>query len=248
MSLFLNVTKNEFSKLLSRKKYIIFFIIEIIFCVVVTLIQMLINRFGSGLIQYGLFNMPLFMLNLLIQAYIPLIIFMASSDLYATEFGDLTLRASLIRPVSRLKIFLAKALAVMSMVLIYLAALFLLATALQASLGGGFSGIWRSFGAYILDIFPLCVLVLMAALLNQFTKSGTLSMLMSILIYVVLCAAGLLIPQVGGLLFTGYSQWHNLWIGETLPIGALLAKTGLLAGYAVIFLTAGYYLFDRRDM
>ena len=52
---------------------------------------------------------------------------------------------------------------------------------------------------------------------------------------------------MGGLVFTGYLRWHNLWIGVTLPFLSLLPRIGLLAGYGLVFGCGGYLLFDRKE-
>ena len=54
-------------------------------------------------------------------------------------------------------------------------------------------------------------------------------------------------PRGGGLVFTGYLRWHNLWIGITLPFFSLLPRIGLLAGYGLVFGCGGYWLFDRKE-
>jgi ABC-2 type transport system permease protein len=248
MRLYISAAKNEFSKLLSKRKFIVFFILEMAVVAIAALIQSLIVRVSEGNVGYNLINTPLIMLSFFTYGYIPLIIFMAASDLFASEFHDGSIRATLMRPISRFKLFIAKASAVMLMAIIYLAALFLVTVLTDIILGGSISGFWRSFGSYVIDAFPIIVLVLMASLINQLTKSGSLSMLMCIFIYIALIVVGIVVPQMSGMLFTGYSQWHNLFLGQTIPFGALLAKIGLLAGYATVFLCAGYYLFEKRDI
>lgn len=248
MRLYLSGTRNEFCKLLARKKYFVFFIIEIAICVLLLLVESAIIRVSKGLVNVGIVDMSLMMLTFFIQVYIPLVIFMASCDLFSSEVQDGTIRAVLMRPVSRFKIYLGKITAIMLMALAFLASLFITTILLEALFSGGIRSFWISFGAYILDIVPLYILVLMAVFVNQFTKSSTLAMFLLILIYALLSIIGIFIPQLSGLLFTGYSQWHNIWIGQTIPFGPMLAKTGLLAGYGIIFMSAGYYLFDRREI
>lgn len=248
MKLFLAGTRNEFEKLLAKKKYYVFFIIEIAICVLLLLIESAINRVSEGLVNIAIVDMSLMMLTFFIQVYIPLIIFMASCDSFSTEAQDGTIKAVLMRPISRLKIYLSKITAIMLMALVFLASLFLTTILLEILFSGGVRSFWVSFGAYLLDIVPLFILLLMAVLINQFTKSSTLAMFVLILVYVLLLIVGIFIPQLSGLLFTGYSQWHNIWIGQTIPFWPLLSKIGLLAGYGTIFMSAGYYLFDRREI
>jgi len=66
----------------------------------------------------------------------------------------------------------------------------------------------------------------------------------------VLCfllIALMVMPAFGGLLFTGYLRWHNLWVGVALPVGSLLSRIGLLAGYGLVFGCVGYLLFDKKE-
>jgi len=129
----------------------------------------------------------------------------------------------------------------------YLIALLLITTILESVSGGSLSGFWSSFGSYLLDVIPLISLVLMAVFINQLTKSSSLTMFLCILIYAILYILGIIFPTASGLFFTGYMQWHKLWLGSTIPFGAMLSKIGILCGYSLVFAGAGFYLFDRRD-
>ncbi|MDL2273942.1 ABC transporter permease [Oscillospiraceae bacterium OttesenSCG-928-G22] len=248
MTMVLQNYKNELTKLFAKKKYIVFLLIEIAICVTATLIQMAIARvmLESNLVAVPV-NLSMLLLTFFIQAYIPLLIFMASADLFSAEIQDNTIKASLVRPQSRLKVFLSKTLAIATMAVFYLLFLFLTTTVLEA-FSGGIQEFFFSFTSYLLDLVPLFVLVLMAVLFNQFTKNPTLAMFLTIIVYVALLIGGIFIPQLSGMLFTGYAQWHNLFLGEMLPPSAMLTKTGLLLGYGMIFFTAGYYLFERKDI
>ncbi|HHU07767.1 MAG TPA: ABC transporter permease subunit, partial [Clostridiaceae bacterium] len=235
MQRYLAGTRNELDKLLLKKKYYVFLIIEIAICVIMILLDKLLSRVSGGVLTFGGADLSLMMLTFFIRVYIPLIIFMATCDLFSSEFSDLTARAVLIRPVTRLKAYLSKITAIMLLGLMFLAMLLIATVALEGFSRGGIRSFWLSFGAYLLDAVPLFVLLLMAVFVNQLTKSSSLAMFLLILIYALLTIVGILVPQLSGLLFTGYSQWHNLWIGETIPFKPMLAKIGLLAGYATIF-------------
>ena len=71
--------------------------------------------------------------------------------------------------------------------------------------------------------------------------------LLCVVCYVALVVFGTYMPSVGGLVFTGYLRWHNLWIGVTPPFLSLLPRIGLLAGYGLVFGCGGYLLFDRKE-
>lgn len=234
-------------KLSSRKKYIVFLIIETLICALAMLLQALIARLSRGAVQLGTFGMTFGLLGFFIRFYIPLIIFMAAGDLFSGEAHDGSMRAALLRPISRFKLYLAKIAAVFILAAVYLAALFIVTAILEICAGGTFRTLWTGLWSYALDVIPLAVLVLMASLICQLAHGPTLAMLVSIVVYAGLVLAGIFVPQLGGMLFTSYASWHNLWIGSMLPLSALVPKVALLAGYSTVMLCSGYLLFERRD-
>ena len=250
MRTFISSLKNELKKISARKKYFVFLIIEIAICVVSWLISMAIGRASNGMVSSSMMlsNMPLYMLSFFIQIYVPLIIFMATCDLFVSEIHDGTIRATFMRPISRLKQYFSKAAAVLILAAVYLVTLFILTTIIKGIGAHSMQGLLPGFLSYFLDIIPLIVLVLFAAMINQFSNSPSLSIIICIIIYIGLYVVGVVVPQMSGLLFTGYSQWHNLWIGVTLPLRAMIAKMGILVGYGTIFGCIGYYLFERREL
>jgi len=247
MSAFSGSIKNEYIKLASRKKYIVFLIIEAIICICVMLVQTAANKALSGSVVVQISNMAMGMLTFFIQVYIPLVVFMACSDLFSAEMQDNSIKAILMRPVSRFKIFFSKTLAIVLFAAQYLVALLLITSVLEVISGGSIRDFWLNLGAYLLDIIPLTVLVLMAVFINQFTKSSSLTMFLCIIIYAILYVLGIIFPTASGLFFTGYMQWHKLWLGFTIPFSAMLSKIGILFGYGLVFAGAGFYLFDKRD-
>lgn len=249
MRLILANTKNECAKLLARKKYLVFFIIELAVCLINAGVKVLLSHVVQKNTGFVLnpSAMSVSMLSFFIDIMIPLIAFMAATDLFSTEFQDRSIKAILNRPISRMKIFLSKTLAVTLLAVANLVAVFAVTTLLELVSTGAVQDFVYSFSAYLLDIIPMFVVILMGILINQFGKSSTLSMFLCIIIYIVLKLVGIFIPQTSGLLFTGYMQWHNLWLGLMLPFGAMLSKIALLCGYGVVFFSAGYYLFARRQ-
>ena len=239
--------RGELIKLISRKKYIFFLIIGTLICAVVMLVQLLMERFTHGSLMAGFFGTTFGLLGFFIRFYIPLICFMGVCDLFSCEAQDGSIRAALLRPVSRWKLYLAKGTAAYVLAVFYLAALFLAAALLELFSGGAVRTALTGLASYALDAVPLMVVVLMAAFLCQLFQSPTLAMLMCIVVYFGLSLLGTFVPRMGGMLFTSFSTWHNLWIGSTLPFFALLPKMALLAGYGAVFLLGGYLIFDQRD-
>ena len=222
--------KNELFKLSRRKKYIVFLILGALVCVgsalrVLAADLILDEALPRELLVGGLTGENLLFLLLL---FLPLMALMGCCDLFAGEQADHTLRFSLMRPVGKGKLFFSKAAAVFLLCLFDLVALLAVSAAAQLIMGGGSKGIARSVASGLLDLVPLAVLACLAA-------------------YVALVVVGTYVPAAGGLLFTGYLRWHNLWVGVTLPFKAMLTRIGILAGYGLVFGSCGYLLFDRKE-
>lgn len=241
--------RNEWIKITKRKKFLVFIIIEVLICLGVWGVNEMLGRISDGAIPRALImgKLPLSMLSFFVQLYIPLLIVMTACDLYSGEAHDGTLRASFMRPISRFKLYASKAAAVFCMAAVYMGVLFVMTSAMKLIGAGSLAGMGGNIAAYLLDMVPLAILVLFVAMLNQFTNSPSLTMVLCIILYVGLNILGILLPQFSGLMFTGYTQWHNLWLGFGLPIRSMLAKIGLLGGYGLIFGCVGYYLFERKE-
>lgn len=241
--------KNELFKLRKRKKYVVFLLIGALLCVGSALRVLLANlvlgqELPRKILLGGLAGENLLFLLLL---FLPLIALMASCDLFAGEQADHTLRFSLMRPVGKGKLFFSKATAVFLLCLFELAVLLGVSILAQVSLGGGTAGIVRSIASGLLDLVPLAVLILFFCFLNQVVKGSGLAVLLCLVVYIALVVIGTYVPAAGGLLFTGYLRWHNLWLGVTLPFWSLLSRIGILAGYGLVFASCGYLLFERKE-
>lgn len=105
-----------------------------------------------------------------------------------------------------------------------LAVMYVASTLAQVCMGGGTEGILTSLGACLLDLVPMAVLILFFSLINQLVKGSSLTVLLCVVCYIALLLLGTYLPAVGGLVFTGYLRWHNLWIGITIPFLSLLPR------------------------
>lgn len=249
MERFLASLSNELFKLRKRKKYLVFLIIGAVICVASALRVLIVNYITDGGVSREAILGGLMSSNLpfVLLIFLPLMAVMAASDLFVGEQADHTLRFSLMRPVGKGKLFFSKAAAVFLLCAFDLAVLYVVSTVAQVGLGGGTEGILTSLGACLLDLVPLAVLVLFFCLINQLVKGSSLTVLLCVVLYIGLLILGTYLPAVGGLVFTGYLRWHNLWIGITLPFFSLLPRIGLLAGYGLVFGCCGYLLFDRKE-
>lgn len=238
-------TKNEFYKLISRKKYIVLMIIGIIICTGQLGGNILLSKLSGGEITLKS-NMIMSMLGFCTDILVPLAVFMAVTDLFAGEVQEDTMKAALLRPVSRFKVLTSKALAVFFLGAMYFAGIFIACTVLQL-ISGAPAPIGQSAAAYIIDLIPMFAVILMAILVNMLSKSPSLAMLLCICVYALFKYMNYFVSPFGQMLFTAYSRWHNLWLGSQLPFGALISKAGILFGSILILYTLSYIIFDRKD-
>ncbi len=238
--------KNEISKLLSRKKYLVLLIISVVICVGRLGINQIITRLSGQIITPTNTTMEVF--PFFAEVLVPLVVFMAVTDLVATEFSDLTIKASLMRPVSRMSLMTSKILAAFTAGAAFYMFIYITCTLLLAVFGE-ISAVYvmNSFLAYVIDLVPLLVLVLMANTVNMIFKTPTLCVFMTLVIYAVFKYVNYFMPALNNMVFTSYMQWHKLWIGAAIPAGALITKTGIIAGSAIILFSAGYILFEKRE-
>jgi len=249
MSAFSASLSNELYKLRKHKKY---WVLPIIVAAVNVLIG--VGRSAINLIEGMEVSKAALMggfagshLTFLLMVFLPLLAMMAACDLYAGEYSDRTIRACLMRPVSKGKIFLSKAAAVFILCTIELFALYLIAAVTQLVLGGTAKGIGIGALDALIDLIPMAVLILFFCLLNQFLKGTSLTFFISLVAYIGLLAVGTYFNAAGGMLFTGYLRWHNLWVGTALPFLSMLPRIGMILGYGVVFYCGGYLLFERKE-
>lgn len=242
----INALKNELIKLFSKKKYIVLLIIALLICAGREGMNLILSKLTHTDIKSA--NMIMEMFPFFAEVYVPLVVFMAVCDLLSSEMHDLTIKASLLRPVTRFKLLSAKMLSSFIMGAVFYVFILAVCAAMQGVFGElTASYLFKSTAAYLIDLVPLFVLVLFAALINMLCKTPTLSMFMTIVGYAVLKYCNYFSPILNSMLFTSYMQWHKLWIGSIIPFGALFTKVCIIVGTSLLLYTSDYILFDKKE-
>ncbi|MCL2838127.1 MAG: ABC transporter permease [Oscillospiraceae bacterium] len=239
--------KGELFKLAARKKYLVLMIIGMLICAVPPLITSLISSLARTNVRIS--DVAMMNSTLLIDILLPIIIFMAVTDLFCSEFKNNNIKITLMRPISRFKVYLSKTLAVFCLVAINLCAFWVASSLLEFAFNasGALPNIAFSIAAFAVNLVPLFVLILMAALINQITNGSSLAMFLCIAVYAALQYASLFIGWANGIFFVQYMQWDRILIGTMLPFGALLSRVTLVLGYGITFFVGGLYLFNRKE-
>lgn len=240
-------TKSELQKLLTRKKYLVITILGALICLLRLGGNLLIAKVSGGEVVIKS-NLIMSMLGFVTDIIIPLIVFMAVTDLFASEVQEDTLKASLMRPLTRFKVMTSKSLAVFILSCAVMLVMFIACLVMQIVSGNSLSIVPQSLAAYLIDMIPIISLVAMALLINMISKSPTLAMLLCIVVYIFFKYLNLYVSPLGQMVFTAYTQWHKIWIGSLLPVGALMAKAGILFGSVLILYTLSYIMFDSKDL
>lgn len=225
----------------------VFAIISLCLCIGFALISVLLAYIAKTESADVIGNLPLMVLPTFAQVVMPLISMMAVCDLFSSEYQTGSVKSVLMRPVTRIKVYAAKVLAVFTLCFEFMLCIYLGAAVCSFVLTGGGDGLLYAAMAYLLDMVPLFVFILMAAFINQFTKGSTSAMFLCIIIYIIAKFGGIFIPVLDSLLFTGYLQWHKLWLGIMLPPATMLAKCSLLLGYGITLFSAGYCMFLNKE-
>jgi len=245
-SLYANI-QNELQKLFAKKKIAAFLIILGVICF---LLAFFITSIQSKLIFISMSSVsfPLMVLSIFTNTVLPLFIFMATAEMFSGEVADKTLKLVLTMPISRLKIYISKIIAIGIYIFINLLVLFLVSTISALFLNLGSISIFHVILSYLIDTIPALIVGIFAAFVAQFFKSSSSALVSSILLFLAIRVVALINTGLNNNIFTSYLNWYSLWFRS----GVNFLRTGyiflLLLSYGIIFFTMGYFMFDRKEV
>lgn len=247
MSNFMFALKKELFKLVHKRKYIVLTIIGVLISLGRWGGSALIAKLSNGYVNIKA-NIGLEMLPFAVEILIPVIIFMAVSDLFTHEYSSDTLKMSLLQPVSRFKLLSAKAAAVLVMSAVILLIMYVVNTAIQIFSGGNSNNTLITLAAYIIDIIPLIGVAFLGVLINVSLKGPTSATLLSLAVYGVMKYMGLYVSGADSFLFTASAKLHIMLLGQPLPLHVIMYKFGILAGSILILYSLSYIIFERKTI
>ena len=247
MNSFVVSVRNTLRKIFGHRKYWVFFILSCLMVLFFTLFTQGGMRLNLGAVSYSFSNGAFLALSVLSAVILPLLSFMMSADLFAMEISDNTIKADLLRPVGKSKLYFSKCCGVLSY-----CALILLASLVICLLVSIFSG-WLDklvviFFAHIMSLVLCSVFIAFGSLVAVWTANPSLTMFLCIIVYIVLTVLSSLFTVVGAVSFTSYYSWFKMIMGSVIPWRNVGATFGLLLSYIGVFTIAGQMIFDRRDV
>ncbi|MCX8129500.1 MAG: ABC transporter permease [Clostridia bacterium] len=241
---------NEIEKMYKKKKAVVIVIISL---VVIVLGQLAVIgvRNGLGLRAAGSTQFPILVLSLFVNTILPLFTALVTIDIFTGEFSQNSMKVIITRPVTRFKVFSSKIAAITFFVLANLFVVMLLSTVAGLlfntnSLTPG--GILRIILSYTVTALPVMTLALTITVFANIFKSGSAVFFLSILMFIVFKALGYVFSQYSSLFATSMLGWYNLWIANDIPVFKVFRLFLIMLGYAIMSFTAGFYLFDKRDL
>lgn len=240
---------NETEKILSKRKTVFFLIISAVFPLAA---MALIKLFQSklGFLAVTSINYPVMILGLFTDLLLPLFIFTTAADLFAGEFGDKSIKIALIRPISRFKVFLSKNISIGIFIIIVLGIIFIYSVISGLFLDGNahLTGLLQVALAYIVALIPMLALSVIAVFFAQLFQSSSGALATCIFIYIAGKVLPYVAPKAAKVFLFYYTNWHMLWLGNSVGAVKLLNIFMLILSYMIIFFPAGYFLFDKKDI
>ncbi|WP_438445426.1 ABC transporter permease [Gorillibacterium sp. sgz5001074] len=241
---------NEAVKLLKKKKMMASAIFSILAVLVgqaaVTAIQ-----HSLGLRVAGSTEFPLVVLSIMTYTILPLFATFVAVDMFNGEFSSNTMKLTLMRPVSRFGVFCAKVLNLALFIAVNL--LLVLVLSLIAGLLFNWStaslmGVFRVMLSYAATFFPVFVFSLLVVLLSNVIRSGLAVFLLAVLAFIAFNVSGVIFSRYSSFFITSMFDWYTLWISDAFNFFKLLRQALILLGCGIMLFTAGFALFDRKDL
>ncbi|MCZ8523257.1 MULTISPECIES: ABC transporter permease subunit [Paenibacillus] len=182
---------------------------------------------------------------------LPLFLCLTAAEQFAGEGEAGTIRLSLVRPVSRGKIYGAKVLAAAlytGLQLLLVAAVCLLCGWLLpgSSPAGALGAAPAAKAALAAWAAMLTVGVVYAALAQLAGRTAT-AIALCLLVYGGAKLLPLLLPELSVWSLFSYTGWHTLWLGDGLPGARLWNLSALLLSYCIIAYTSGLVVFSKKS-
>ena len=228
----IRAAKTETLKLTKRGKYKVFFLILLILYAALRVAANTAGTKGSGIV------MGSFLLNY----YLPFMAFLGVHDLISSEIRNRSIFLSLIAPVNRMTVYIAKCIAVW--LLCALQMLALISIDYLFSFIGPMAGSSMQIVYALFDLIPLFTLIAFSAFISILFRNGAFSMLITLVLYAAMTLAS---PFVGlsPALFTSYLGWHTFLHGG-MNLSGIMERILAVAAPCAVFLTLGAIMLERK--
>jgi len=241
---------NEIERLFKKKKAYVTAIISILSIIIGQLV-VIGFRIGTGSRAADRAEFPLLVLSIYINTILPLFTTLVAIDMFTGEFTQNTIKIALLRPISRLKLYLSKISAITFFVFINLFLVMSMSTLAGMFFNPGTMSVkelLRILLAYTVSILPILTLVLIIVFLANLFKNGVVAFLVSIILYVAMKALEIYNISYKIIFITSTLGWYSHWTGNEIPIDVLIKEFLIMFACSLMAFSAGFYLFDKKEL
>ncbi len=238
---------NEMFKMSKKKKVTAALIFSFLSVIVTAIAVYALNNFvGIGITGSSEFS--IMALTVLSYTFFPLFTAFICVDMFAGEFADNTIKLTITGPASRFKVFSGKILGIAAFIMANLILVMILSLVTSLFINRSMPNLFKILIAYIMEFFPIFIFAFVVVLISNITKGTTSAFMLSVLVFLVFNGAGLVFPYLKSLLFTSAFDWYRLALGSYINFSKILRIFLILLGYGIMLFTAGYYLFENKDI
>ena len=237
-------SSNELQKLTVKRVTKLFLLLA---AVLPFIIQLLVHKlYMIDWMALPTENINYSILDLFVIILLPLFCFIAATDLFTSEAEKGTLFP--IRPISRLELYLSKIAAIGAYNVIQLIIVWVsvMVSSLLFDKTFYLTNIVASLGAFLVSWFPLMVMASFAVLLSLMLNRSVVAISSMIFVYIVMLLLPYLFPNVLYMVPTSYLDWYMQWLGDVSIHWIVQTFTFLISSF-VLFLTIGYYMFNKKE-
>ncbi|MBP1930957.1 ABC transporter permease [Ammoniphilus resinae] len=241
---------NETTKLMKKKKILAAAILSVL-AVVVGQVAVTAIKHGFGLRVVGSTEFPLVVLSIFVYTILPLFATFVAIDMFNGEFSANTMKITLTRPVTRFGVYSAKVLTIALFIaanLFFVMGLSLLAGLMFNPSSASMLGMLRIVLSYSSSFLPVFVFALLVVWLCNLLRGGLAVFFLSILVFVGFTFLDIVLSHYSSFFITSMFDWYTLWISEKINAFKIMRQLLIMLGSGIMFFTAGYYLFDRKDI
>lgn len=240
--------KNELYLMLYRRKVAVFAAFSLLLPV---LLASVLNALQPQLALLSITgSFPVQMLQMYTFFWIPLFIFLLLADMFPQEAASRTLKLTLLRPITRFRAFLAKAIALGTGIASLLFLLAVVTVACSAFIGtpGTAAQLFAGAKVYAAAYVSMLAVAAMYLWIAQFFNSASGFVIFSIVCYAAAKLLPFFVPELAAFFVTSYTGWYVLWLGGAVSLSKLLLSGLFVISGIVLFFSLGYFMFERKEL
>ena len=229
---------NELVKMSKKKKITAALVMTVATIALGAILICTLSSF-MGMNLTGRAEFSLTVLPIMVNVIIPLFIAFAAIDMFCGEYSASTIKMTLLAPVSRTKIYLAKLSALMTFAGAMLAVSMIVSFLTSVLIHKTEFAILKVFFSYAVSLFPLLVIAALAEFISNIARGSGSAFMLCLLVYATVKICELLFPDAAGFFFTSGMNIYILVNAPLISFAKLVRMVLIDMGLFAMFFSAG---------